>query len=653
MRTDPDRRPDLAARSTDPGIDGDLPPELDQAILDRVGFPFEKIEERCAADTFDEAGPERPSDGTATAAAAVRRTDWPKVPGYEITERLGEGGMGVVYGARQVGLNRRVALKMIRGGAQARLESVARFRIEAEAVARLRHPHILQIFDIGEVEGSPFVSLELLEGGTLADRLAATPQPGRPAAELVATLALAIDHAHRSGIIHRDLKPTNVLFTVDGTPKIADFGLAKRIDAAEHPTESGQIMGSPSYMAPEQAWGHSRDIGPAADVYALGAILYEMLTGRPPFKGETAFETIRQLSDDDPVPPSRLVPRVTRDLETICLKCLNKDPARRYASAQALADDLGRYTRGEPIKARPTPFWERRSKWARRHPMRAAAAILLALLTLGMIAAVRRDGQIIVARQTAGLSLLLTADAARSPDELEQAQLKLAEFVPVIKNEPRLKFLANEIALKQARISRALDDLKAEQEKRDQLQAERERLQKFRSLRNETQLYAAHLMVLDPAEHKKALRAKTSAALEVYGQADKAPATTWSLALPSSSALSAALVAEVKESCYDLLLILAEAEEPAEGLKILDRAVGLRPATTTAYHRARALCLGRMNDKSGQAREEQLARDTKPARAFDHLLIGASSSRLTRNARRFARQKPRCGSTRVSSVLTF
>ncbi len=210
-----------------------------------------------------------------------------------------------------------------------------------------------------------------------------TPQPGKQAAELMVTLARAVHVAHQAGIVHRDLKPTNVLYTSDGVPKITDFGLAKRIDSDDGHTESGQIMGSPSYMAPEQARGDSRKVGPPADVYALGAILYEMLTGRPPFKGETPMETVRQVLDDDPVTPSRLVPRVPRDLETICLKCLHKDPAKRYESAQALADDLERYLRGEPILARRIAFWERGAKWARRRPVAATLLAIAALAILG------------------------------------------------------------------------------------------------------------------------------------------------------------------------------------------------------------------------------------------------------------------------------
>ena len=318
--------------------------------------------------------------GSAIKGASPR----PAIPGFELMEKLGEGGMGVVYLARQTGLNRLVAVKMIRGGSGARPDHFARFRIEAEAVARLRHPNIIQIHDIGEVDGLPFVSLELLEGGSLDDRLEGTPQAGRQAAELMATLARAVQVAHDAGIVHRDLKPSNVLFTEDGTPKITDFGLAKRLESDSKQTESGQIMGSPSYMAPEQARGHAKDVGPPADVYALGAILYEMLTGRPPFKGESPIETVRQVIDDELIPPSRLVPRIARDLETICLKCLNKEPTRRYESARALAEDLERYGNGETIHARRTSVLERAVKWARRRPAAAALTGLAIMTSLGL-----------------------------------------------------------------------------------------------------------------------------------------------------------------------------------------------------------------------------------------------------------------------------
>ena len=311
------------------------------------------------------------------------RGPFPTFKGYEVLERLGGGGMGVVYKARQVGLNRPVALKMIREDRQMRTDYLARFMYEAEAVARLRHPNIIQIFDIGEADGTPFVALEFLEGGNLDDWLAGNPQPGRKAAEMTMTLARAIHVAHQAGIIHRDLKPSNVLLTADGVLKISDFGLAKRIDGDSKQTDSDQIKGTPSYMAPEQA-SNSKHLGPAADVYALGAIFYEILVGRPPFKGETGFETVRQVLHDDPVPPSRLVPRIARDLETICLKCLAKDPTKRYRSAEALSEDLRRHLDGEPIEARPTPIWERGVKWVRRRPAYATFLAFGVMLCLGV-----------------------------------------------------------------------------------------------------------------------------------------------------------------------------------------------------------------------------------------------------------------------------
>ena len=305
----------------------------------------------------DHPGRESPDpEGTRTQLTEIRtqllekspgKAGWPEIADYDILAELGRGGMGVIYQARQRQLNRLVALKMIRAGLQAEPKDLDRFRLEAEAVARLHHANIVQIHDIGEVAGLPFVTLELLEGGSLADRLAGTPQQGRYAAELMITLARAIHAAHQAGIVHRDLKPSNVLFDRDGTPKIVDFGLAKRLEVEDGHTVSGQVMGTPSYMAPEQALGLTRQIGPPADIYALGAILYEMLTGRPPFKGPTVTETLRQVIYEEVVPPSRLQSRVSRDLETICLKCLAKEPSKRYVSADALADDLRRYLAGQ------------------------------------------------------------------------------------------------------------------------------------------------------------------------------------------------------------------------------------------------------------------------------------------------------------------
>jgi WD40 repeat protein len=307
----------------------------------------------------------------------------PSVPGYEIVGELGRGGMGVVYKARHLRLDRLVALKMILSGVYAGPHELARFRTEAEVIARIQHPNIVQIFDVGEAplaggDGCPFLSLELVEGGSLARKLTGRPLPAREAAGLVQSLARAIHAAHQLGIIHRDLKPGNILLTADGTPKITDFGLAKRVDAETTGTQSGVLMGTPEYMAPEQAAGKSKEIGPATDVYALGVILYELLTGRPPFKGQTSLDTLQQVLSDEPVPPSRLQPKVPRDLETICLKSLQKEPARRYTSAAALADDLERFQAGRPILARPVGTLERTLRWCRRNP--AATGLVAALL---------------------------------------------------------------------------------------------------------------------------------------------------------------------------------------------------------------------------------------------------------------------------------
>jgi serine/threonine-protein kinase len=316
-------------------------------------------------------------------APAPPTASLPLVPGYEVEAVRGRGGMGVVYQARHLALKRTVALKMLAAG-QGDPAERARFRAEAEAVARLQHPNIVQVYEIGEAAGLPFIALEFVAGGSLAERLAGQPLPPRDAARLVAALAEAMHLAHSRNLVHRDLKPGNVLLagaadTAVGQcqPKVTDFGLVRQLDADSGQTFDGMVMGTPSYMAPEQAEGRARSAGPAADVYALGAILYECLTGRPPFRGATPLETLEQVRTQEPVAPSVRNRQVPRDLETICLKCLRKEPERRYSSARELADDLGRFVRGEPVAARPVGAAERAVKWARRRP---AVALLVALL---------------------------------------------------------------------------------------------------------------------------------------------------------------------------------------------------------------------------------------------------------------------------------
>ncbi len=329
---------------------------------------------------------------TGLTAAATGALGQAFVTGYEILSELGRGGMGVVYKARQVSLNRLVALKMILSGAHAGQTELFRFKAEAEAVAQLQHPNIVQIYEVGVSEGRPYFSLEFLEGGSLADKLRGEPMPPRQAAQLLAELAQAIHAAHLAGIVHRDLKPANVLLGRKptsaqiaagaqplGMPKITDFGLAKNLKEQGSNTQEGSVLGTPNYMAPEQAAGKVNEVGPLADVYALGAILYELLTGRPPFKGESPWDTVKQVLNDDPLPPTRLRRGLPKDLETICLRCLHKEPAKRYASAQVLAEDLHRWLEGKPIQARPVSDWEKMVKWAKRQP---AVAALIALLIL-------------------------------------------------------------------------------------------------------------------------------------------------------------------------------------------------------------------------------------------------------------------------------
>jgi pimeloyl-ACP methyl ester carboxylesterase len=302
-----------------------------------------------------------------------------EVPGYEVIAEVGRGGMGVVYKAWQIQLGRVVALKVMPAGADP--EQRRRFRNEAEAVARLAHPGIVQIHDVGEHEGQPFLVLEFIDGGSLGQRLDGKPWPAPDAARLVEDLARAIHEAHQHGVVHRDLKPSNVLLQKgDLSPKVTDFGLAKFLAGASQQTQAGDILGTPSYMAPEQATGQNNQIGPATDVYALGATLYELLTGRPPFQGEIILDVLEKVRCDDPIPPRRLRREVPRDLETICLKCLAKEPAKRYASALNLAEDLRRWRQHEPITARRPGWGERLLLWARRRPAAVVTALLLVLL---------------------------------------------------------------------------------------------------------------------------------------------------------------------------------------------------------------------------------------------------------------------------------
>jgi serine/threonine protein kinase/Tfp pilus assembly protein PilF len=591
----------------------------------------------------------------------------PSVPGYEILEELGRGNMGVVYKARQIGLDRLVALKMIRAGAEAGLEELQRFANEARVVASLRHPNIVQLYEIDLQQTSPYFSMEFVEGGTLADRLGGRPQPFRPSADLVLTLSRAVHVAHEHGVVHRDLKPANIMLASPygggshvehlaqemglqplgsslGIPKITDFGLAKELHSDARQTESGMIMGTPAYMAPEQAEGRSRDVGPAADIYALGVLLYEMLTGRPPFTAESPLETVLLLFQTEAVPPSHLQPKTPRDLETICLKCLQKDPRRRYATAAALADDLQRFLAGEPILARPTSLFEKMRKWARRRPALAtmagctalAGTIFLGLLLSHQVYLQSRLGQALEderevrAEQEVGnerdrlaqirdriKDLLHTGEAALLAKDWPQARLQATRAQDQADDEPELGDL-------QARIGQVLRQI-------DRQRFDYERLQNFLRRRNDAFLHATLFTGNDRAA---ALGDARTAALEALASFGATPGPTSGLTIESIY-YSTRERAEIRTSCYELLLLVADvvaqplpddrtANRPRhalDALGVLECASRLG-VTTQAYHRRRALYLEQAARGEEAERERRLADAMHPSGALEHFLLG-------------------------------
>jgi serine/threonine protein kinase/tetratricopeptide (TPR) repeat protein len=352
--------------------------------------------------------------------------------GYEILGELGRGGMGVVYKARQLGLNRLVALKVVLAGAHADEVQLARFFIEAEAVAGVQHPNIVQIYDVGSHDDLPYFSLEYVDGGNLAQKLDRKPQPPKEAARIMDAIVRGVVCAHQRGIIHRDLKPANVLLTRDGIPKITDFGLAKRLESDSGQTKSGSLMGTPNYMAPEQAAGNTKEVGPRSDQYALGAMLYEMLTGRPPLVGTTIAETLELVQKKEPLPPSRMQPGVPRDLETICLKCLQKEPEKRYSSAESLAEDLGHFLAGEPIRARPVSRAERVWRWCKRNPR--VAALSTVILVLVLTAGTALTALAVTHVQQEAAEARRSEDEQRAVEETRQlAQQRLEQVTETIK----------------------------------------------------------------------------------------------------------------------------------------------------------------------------------------------------------------------------
>jgi WD40 repeat protein len=350
------------------------------------------------------------SESLVAEASMSHRDTGIRLGDYWLEEQLGHGGMGVIYRARQISLDRVVAVKLLLLGRYSSAESLKRFRREAQAAASLRHPNIVSVFEVGETDGQPYLALEYVDGQSLSEVLRQGPVAPVRAARFTHAIAEAIHYAHTQGVLHRDVKPSNVLVDVFGQVRLTDFGLAKKLDGSGDMTMTGEMLGSPNYLSPEQAAGRSAEVGPASDVYGVGALLYELLTGRPPFMAPSIQDTLLYIRDTDPVPPTVLNPAVPPDLNTIALKCLEKSPAKRYATALALAEDLARFLRHEPITARPTPAWERTVKWVRRDRARAALVVTVVGSLIALTAA----------------SLWISYRVARARRETETANHNLA-----------------------------------------------------------------------------------------------------------------------------------------------------------------------------------------------------------------------------------
>lgn len=595
---------------------------------------------------------------------------WPQVPGYEILDELGRGSMGVVYKARQSGLKRTVALKMMRPDVHASQDELQRFVSEARVLASLQHPNIVQLFEVNLQQNSPYFCMELVSGGNLADRLNGRPQPFRPAAQLLLTLARAMHVAHLSGIVHRDLKPANILIAPFetsnyrirsltqelglnppefclGTPKITDFGVAKQLHDTSGQTQTGMILGTPSYMAPEQAEGKSSRVGPPADIYGLGAILYEMLTGRPPFVAESNMETVLQLFQTEPVAPSKLQSKIPCDLETICLKCLQKDPRRRYASAEELADDVQRFLDGLSILAKPPTLAEQLWKWARREPALAtlsACSVLVCVGFLGLVLFHQVDLRAKLGRA------LADERGARQAEEAASEQVRLVE----LRGKANELLRSGEAALAaqdwknaQLQLTRARDQAADEPDLRDlqlhietllhqssQQQLDHSRYQNFVRLRNEALFHAT---LFTGGDLDAALKETQAAAWAALAQFDITPNSS---AKPTvdSPFYTEPQKTQIITDCYELLVVLAETvahplpgqttdhSQADEALTILDRAARLG-VTTQAFHRRRAHYQELIGQTAAAELELQLANTLPASSSLDHFLLGQEQYR--------------------------
>lgn len=619
---------DDAGRST-----RDLPPDAADPHATRAGpSPARSL-------TAESSGTTRPLvDHELPVVMAAPGGDLPaRIGDYEILAPIAKGGMGVVYKARQRRLDRLVALKTIRRAEAASDEDVQRFQAEAEAAARLDHPGIVPIFEVGEEHGRHFLSMALVEGGSLAGRLANGPLEPRAAAALVKTVTEAVAYAHDRGIVHRDLKPANILLAADGTPKVTDFGLAKRVEADDGLTMSGQVLGTPQYMPPEQARGDIRAVGPLSDVYALGAILYHAVTGRPPFTAATVVATLRQLLEAEPVPPRQLAPQVDRDLETIVLKCLEKEPARRYPSAAACAADLTRYLDGAPIVARRTSPVERAVKWARRRP---AAALLAAVSVLMLV--------------SMGVGGVFYADAANKRAELatrqlreqvarEQARRDVQAAILRAADLIRDRDLAEADGVIREAAARAGDETALADERRrlDEARLELDRLRDadrrhaaargsfdaFQKHRDDAIFYGSQSFGLDPRRNQGLAANAARAGLAIWGL-DREGVTRPEV---PADHFTEAEKRQIATQCEELLLVLADAvlraaETPAavaESERAIDRCVAFKGSESRATHLERAACRRLAGDAAGADQEQRLADGVAGEEtAAEHFLVG-------------------------------
>jgi serine/threonine protein kinase/tetratricopeptide (TPR) repeat protein len=596
----------------------------------------------------------------------------PSVPGYEILEELGRGGMGVVYKARQVQLDRLVALKMLALALTDRPERRARFFTEARLVAQLQHPNVVQVYDVGEHEGQPFFAMEFVDGGSLSAHTAGAPQPASAAARITQTLARALHFAHQRGILHRDLKPANILLcakapagrrgatqppqpdtvaTAGGppdvtfvtsapldsaaleegafVPKISDFGLARRQEEDSGLTRTGDVLGTPSYMAPEQAAGQGKRVGPATDVYGLGAILYELLTGRPPFRAESQMATLFQVMHDDPVAPSALRGKTPRDLETICLKCLHKDPGRRYGSALGLAEDLERFLDGRPVRARRVSAAERVVKWALRRP--AAAALLLCSAAFLLTAAVtfawydRRERRREAAARDEVQELLRAGEAAGREGDWSGARSRAATVLARAGAEPFFQSYRAQA-----------DDLLAHSERMLAEQADDRRAadtaRRFFARRDAALFHGMNTVAggslltgMDEGAHRRAAEGAAREALALAGVGDAGP---WTL---DPIFRDGRQRDDIRTSCYTLLLLLADfiaadGRDLEAALRFTDRAAEVS-APTYACHVRRARLLEALGRRDEARREAARAAETPPTSALDHFLLGVERYR--------------------------